>query len=82
MTEEQIFAELKSILIESFMIEEDDITLEANLFDDLDFDSIDAIDLAAKVHTKTGQQLNPQQFRDVHTVGDVVKVVADLIASE
>ncbi|WNO09240.1 acyl carrier protein [Teredinibacter sp. KSP-S5-2] len=82
MTEEQIFEELKSILVESFMLEPDDITREAHLFHDLDFDSIDAIDLAAKVHAQTGKQLNPEQFRDVQTVGDVVSVVAKLFADE
>lgn len=75
MTKEEIFAELKSILIESFMIEEDDITLDANLFSDLDFDSIDAIDLAAKVHSKTGRHLNPEQFKEVRTIEDVIDVV-------
>lgn len=78
MTRDEIYNELKSILIESFMIEEDDISLEANLFSDLDFDSIDAIDLAAKVHAKTGRHLNPEQFREVRTIGDVIDVVEKL----
>ncbi len=75
MTKEEIYAELKAILIESFMIEEEEISMEANLFSDLDFDSIDAIDLAAKVHAKTGHHLNPEQFKEVHTIGDVIEVV-------
>lgn len=78
MTRDDIFNELKSILIESFMIEEDDISQDANLFTDLDFDSIDAIDLAAKVHAKTGHHLNPEQFKEVQTIGDVINVVEKL----
>lgn len=82
MTDEQIFETLKSILVSSFMLEPEDITLDAHLFKDLDFDSIDAIDLAAKVHVETGKQLNPEQFRDVQTVGDVVAIVSKLTADE
>lgn len=78
MTKEEMFVELKAILIESFMVEEDDVSLEANLFTDLDFDSIDAIDLAAKVHAKTGKQLNPEQFKEVQTLGDLIDVVSEL----
>ena len=78
MTEQEIFEKLKAILIDSFMIDEEDIKMEAHLFEDLDFDSIDAIDLAAKVHNETGKQLNPDQFKEVRTVADVVKVVAEL----
>lgn len=75
-TEEQIFGELKSILVESFLLKPEDITLEADFFEDLDFDSIDLIDLAAKIHAKTGKQLNPEQFREgFRTVSDAVKIV-------
>ena len=80
MTKEELFNQLKSILVESFMVEEDDVTLEANLFSDLDFDSIDVIDLAAKVHAVTGQNLNPEQFREVHTIGDIIDVVIKIQA--
>jgi acyl carrier protein len=79
MTKQEIFDELKRVLVESFMIDEEAITLEANLFTDLNFDSIDAIDLAAKIHTVTGKQLKPDQFRNVRTLGDAVDAVANLI---
>lgn len=78
MTKEELFTELKGILIDSFMVEEDDIKLDADLFADLDFDSIDVIDLAAKVHATTGQNLNPEQFREVRTLGDIIDVVIKL----
>lgn len=79
MNKQEIFEELKKVLVESFMIEETAVTLTANLYTDLDFDSIDAIDLAAKIYAVTGKQLQPDQFRNVHTVGDAVDAVAELI---
>jgi acyl carrier protein len=79
MNKQEIFEELKKVLVESFMVEEEAITLTANLYTDLDFDSIDAIDLAAKIYAVTGKQLQPDQFRNVRTVGDAVDAVAELI---
>ncbi|MDO3387797.1 acyl carrier protein [Gilvimarinus sp. SDUM040013] len=80
MTKEEIYNQLKSVLIQSFMIDEDDISLDADLYQDLDFDSIDAIDLAAKIHSVTGKQLKPEQFKGVRTIGDAVDVVDELLS--
>lgn len=79
MTKQEIFNELKRILVDSFMLDADAVTLEANLYTDLDFDSIDAIDLAAKIHLVTGKQLNPEQFKKVRTISDAVDTVAELM---
>lgn len=79
MNKDQIFEELKKVLVESFMVDENDITLEAHLYTDLDFDSIDAIDLAAKIHSVTGKQLRPDQFKDVRTIQDAVNMIDGLI---
>jgi acyl carrier protein len=79
MTKDEIYAELKAVLIQSFMVDESDISLDAGLYTDLDFDSIDAIDLAAKIHSVTGKQLKPEQFKEVRTIGDAVDVVDELM---
>ena len=49
MAKDEIFAKLKGILVSEFEIEEDAITPEATLFDDLELDSIDSIDLIQKM---------------------------------
>ncbi|BFM21756.1 acyl carrier protein [Gilvimarinus japonicus] len=79
MTKDEIYSELKAVLVQSFMIDEGDISLDADLYTDLDFDSIDAIDLAAKIHSVTGKQLKPEQFKGVRTIGDAVNVVDELM---
>lgn len=79
MTREEIFNELKTVLVESFLLEESDITLDADLYADLGFDSIDAIDLAAKIHNVTGKQLKPEQFKEVRTISDAVNAVDQLL---
>ncbi|MGD8176193.1 acyl carrier protein [Marinimicrobium sp. ARAG 43.8] len=79
MTKDEIYAELKRVLVSSFMLEEEDLVPEANLYTDLDFDSIDAIDLAAKIHSVTGRQMKPEQFKDVRTIEDAVNVIHKLL---
>ncbi len=55
------------------------MTPEANLFTDLELDSIDAIDLAIQVQDMTGTRIKPEDFKSVRTVGDVVATVQSLL---
>lgn len=76
---EQIYQELKVILIEEFEIEESDISLEANLYTDLDLDSIDTVDLVIKLQEMTKKSVNPETFKAVRTMQHVVDAVYDLV---
>lgn len=78
-TKENIYSFLKETLVDLFEIEPDDITPEANLYDDLDIDSIDAVDLTVKLKEYTGRRIQPQDFRAVRTVQDVVDAVYELL---
>ena len=60
MEKNEIFAEIKAMLIKQFELEEDQITLESNLFTDLDLDSIDAIDMVVYLQKKTGKKFSPE----------------------
>ncbi len=51
------------------------MTPEATLFQDLDLDSLDAIDLAVKLETETGLKLVETEFRSIRTVKDVVETI-------
>lgn len=76
---EQIFDKLKSILIEEFEIEEDKIQSETNLFEDLELDSIDAVDLAVKLQGFTQKKISPENFKQIRTINDVVLAVEELL---
>lgn len=80
LSNEAIFDELKKILVESFETPEAQITLEANLYEDLDLDSIDAVNLAVKLQTLTGKRIKADEFKTVRTVADVVRAVQALLA--
>ena len=72
---EQVQEILSKALVELFEIDPSKITLTANLYEDLEIDSIDAIDLLDHITRKTGHRLVADDFRSVRTVGDVVEAV-------
>jgi len=81
MTDEQILDKLKEILAEAFEISPERIVPEAKLFEELDLDSIDAVDLAIKLQEMTGKRIRPEDFKTVRTVGNVVDTVKQLLAA-
>jgi acyl carrier protein len=72
---EQVQEILSKALVELFEIDPSKITLTANLYEDLEIDSIDAIDLIDHIKRKMGYRLVADDFRSVRTVGDVVEAV-------
>ncbi len=79
MTNEQLFTLLSNILEEAFEVDAEDITLEANLYEDLDLDSIDAVDLVVKLREQTGKKIEPGDFKQVRTVEDVIVAIKKLL---
>ena len=79
MTRAEILAALSDALQDMFEVPAEKITEEALLYQDLDLDSIDAIDLVVKLQELTGRKIKPEQFKTVRTVGDVVDHVQALL---
>jgi acyl carrier protein len=79
-TKEEIFNRIADVLHETFEIPTDKITPEARLFEELDLDSIDALDLIVKLQNYTNRQITPETFKQVRTVGDVVDAVHEIVA--
>lgn len=76
---EQIFNRLKEILADDFEIESDKLVVDANLFEDLELDSIDAVDLAVKLQEFTEKKISPENFKQIKTIDDVVSAVEELL---
>ncbi len=80
MTEQEIFEQLKDTFAEMFEIDPADVTLESKLYEDLDIDSIDAVDLIVQLRPMLGRRtIEPSQFHKLVTVGDVVKALHDVM---
>lgn len=78
-TREAILEQVRTTLLQLFEIQPDRVTLEARLYEDLEIDSIDAVDLIDRVRRSTGQKIPAQDFRSVRTVGDLVEVMHRLL---
>lgn len=76
---DDILATLKEVLAELFEIDPNDVSLESQLYEDLDIDSIDAIDMVVKLREITGKKVDPEEFKAVRNVSDVVEAVAKMI---
>lgn len=82
MNRSEIFGEVQRRIAEMFEMDPAKIREESLLREDLDLDSIDAIDLAVKVQEITGKRVDENTLRAIRTVGDVVDVIVRLLASE
>ncbi|MEZ4616964.1 MAG: acyl carrier protein [Caldilineaceae bacterium] len=79
MTREEILASLSRILQDTFDIDAARIVPEARLSQDLDIDSIDAVDMIVKLKPIVGKRLQPDAFKKVRTVDDVVSALQNLL---
>lgn len=82
MTNDEIHAWIVDTLHEMFELDKAKITPQADLYTDLDIDSIDAVDLAVKLKQLTGKRLAPEVFKTVRTVQDVVDALVALQAEQ
>ncbi len=81
-TKESIYEHLKNIMVELFEIEADTISPDARLYEELDIDSIDAVDMIIKLKDLTGKKMQPADFKNVRTVQDVVDAVYALVNND
>ena len=79
MTKEDILKKLQDILNEQFDIEKDAVTVEAKLYDDLELDSIDAVDLLVKMKEFIPGKVDPEMFKKARTIGDVVELLYPMV---
>ena len=75
MTKTEIYNKIVETLNDLFEIPSDKITMESRLYEDLDIDSIDAVDLIVKMRQATGKRLEPEMFKTVRSVEDVVNAL-------
>ncbi|MEH6545377.1 MAG: acyl carrier protein [Sneathiella sp.] len=79
MTREEVYLSLSEYLRDLFEVPAKDIAPEARLYEDLDLDSIDAVDLVVKLQDLTGKKIPPEEFKTVRTVDDIVDRVYALL---
>ena len=78
MNPQQQFEWIADLLAQMFELDRASLTLQSNLYQDLDIDSIDAVDLAVKLKQLTGKRLAPEVFKEIRTIGDIVDALSSL----
>jgi acyl carrier protein len=78
MDEEQLFFKIREILVDQFEIEQSNVTLDASLYEELEIDSIDAVDLMVQIKELTGKKIPPDKFKEIRTISDVLDTLTNL----
>jgi acyl carrier protein len=79
MTKDDIFQQLKEILSADFEIDPSLITSDANLYEELDLDSIDAVDMVVKMKERIPGKIDPALFKNARSVQDIVDLLHPLV---
>ncbi len=81
-SQEDVFNKIKEVLVDEFEVEPDDITPEANLFTDLELDSLDAIDLMVTLDKELDIEIKTETMQDMRTIQDVADFIATAMKDE
>ena len=78
-SQQEIFDKIVQVLEDLFEVDPDKVTPEARLYEDLDIDSIDAVDLVVELKKITGKKMQPDDFKAVRSVQDVIDAISRLL---
>ncbi|MCQ2388565.1 MAG: acyl carrier protein [Kiritimatiellae bacterium] len=79
---EEILNAIADVLVAEFECDRAALAPETRLFEDLDLDSIDAVDLVVRLQNMTGLKVKAEDFKQIRTLGDVADVVAKLMSEQ
>jgi acyl carrier protein len=77
--QQEIYTRIVQVLEDLFEVDPDKVTPEARLYEDLDIDSIDAVDLVVELKKITGKKMRPDDFKAVRSVQDVIDAISRLL---
>lgn len=80
-THEEILERIRKTLSEEFDCDPAKIVPEARFFEDLDLDSIDAVDLIVRLRKEVQFEIKSEDFKSIRTVGDLIGVLERLCAA-
>ena len=75
MDTETLYMKIRGILVDQFDVDEASVSMDANLYEELEIDSIDAVDLLVQLKELTGQKIAPETFKEVRTIRDVLNAI-------
>jgi acyl carrier protein len=76
MDTDTLYTKIRRILVDQFDVDEASVSMDANLYEELEIDSIDAVDLLVQLKELTGQKIAPETFKEVRTIRDVLNAIS------
>ena len=74
---EVVFERVREIICDQLDLDEDRVTMDSNLLEDFDADSLDIVDLSMTLEDEFGLEMPDDKIEDFHTVGDVVRYIEE-----
>lgn len=71
------FERIRELLAEQLDIDEDKITMDSDILEDFEADSLDVVDMVMTLEDEFGIEVPDEQIENFHTVGDVVRYVEE-----
>lgn len=72
-----VFERIRTLLAEQLDIEEDKITMDSNIMNDFEADSLDIVDMVMSLEDEFGVEIPDEEVENLQTVGDVVRYVEE-----
>ena len=72
-----VFEKIKTIVIDQLDADEDAVTMEASITDDLGADSLDLADIVMSIEEEFDIEVPDDQLVNIKNVGDIVKYIED-----
>ncbi len=69
------FDKVKEIIVDQLDVDEDKVTMEASIVDDLGADSLDIVDMVMTLEEEFDVKISDDEVENVKTVGDIVKII-------
>lgn len=74
-----VFDKIKDIIVEQLDVEEDAVTVEASITEDLGADSLDVVDLVMSIEESFDVEIPDEEVENIKTVGDIVKYIENKV---
>lgn len=70
-----VFDKIREIIVEQLDVDEDKVTNDASITDDLGADSLDVVDLVMSIEESFDIEIPDEEVENIKTVGDIVKFI-------
>ena len=72
-----LFERIREIICDQLDLEEDKVTMDSDIMEDFEADSLDVVDLVMSIEDEFGLEVPDDQIENFRTVGDVVRYIEE-----